>query len=110
MMLFASRGELAAAQGRYAEAAELLRRSLELAEPAHNRNPADLYFRRDLADVYRSMGKLEESRRRPGEACTWYRKSLGLWERWPDYAVSSPFNQARRKELQGDIARCAGSA
>src|SRR5262249_9186541 len=92
--------------------------ALSVAETLSGAAKSDVYARWRLADSYAGLAKLHESlaanpKATPiervahqGEACSWRRKALEVWDSWNQYGVSSGFNTAKREQAAQALAQC----
>ncbi len=112
-----ARARLVARTGDETGAQEHHRQAIAAAEKAVAAMPAHLYSQWQLADSYAGLGNFHSTlgadARRPTaersanwrEAHAWYQKSLGVWDRWNQHAVSTVFNTSRRDEIARTIAQ-----
>jgi hypothetical protein len=108
------RGKFYADLARDGEAEASFASALAIAERLAKQYPTDLYFLRDLAEVHEAIARFHLSRDRKPQAEQSARKAAELWERWPNLAVSSKYDQTHRarlasllKEIQGTNAGMA---
>jgi tetratricopeptide (TPR) repeat protein len=90
LQVAAARAKVAAALtklDRLDQARDRYQEALQLIESAATAKPPNLQAQYILADVYAGLGDLVSKRPRadsaPKEACSWYRKSLDLWQQLP---------------------------
>jgi len=111
-------GDFALRAGDTADAQEHYRRAVAIGEAAVAATPSYLYSQWRLADSYLRFGQLHaklatgsgrpkaERAANQREACAWHQKTLALWDRWSQQAVSSPFNTSRRDQAARALAQC----
>ena len=90
-------------------------RALALAEAWARDKPRDPYALWALADSYATLGRIalglaQEPRRPPASrrdearaAEAWFRRSLEVWQGWPQRAASSRFDQSRRAQAAREL-------
>jgi tetratricopeptide (TPR) repeat protein len=111
-------GEMLLAEGAGDEARRLLEGSEEQARRWSEESPHDLHARWTFAESLGSLAYYHRARaaktsrsadqRRADEktACTLLLRRLDLWTSWPKVAVSSVFDQSRRREAERAVASC----
>lgn len=110
--------DLSLEAGDLSAALEHCHQALALAEWAMTTHSSDAYALWRLADSYAGLGRYharlgDDSKAATEERATnwrtareWRSKSLDVWEKWAERAVSSVFNLARREEAARALAEC----
>jgi len=88
---------------------ENYRQALAVTEELIRRAPSSLYFQRQHADTFETLGRYYRAlaRRRPElklEARQWLQKSLAIWRDWRRRGVGSPYAGMRERQVTALIA------
>jgi tetratricopeptide (TPR) repeat protein len=108
-------GDLLRPMGEAPAARQAYEQALALAQAWEREKPRDPYALWALADSYAALGRLahesaREPRRPPASrreearaAQAWLRRSLEVWQDWPQRAASSGFDRSRRDKAEREL-------